>query len=90
MLREEFDLTGNVSLAVSVQADRFLGGEAEIGRDGASFGGVDLRPGGWSRQFNVASEIALGGGALNLSAQLRSPDGGGEETAFAASLDWRF
>ena len=91
MLREAFDMGRGISLSVSAQADRFLGGEAEIGRNGASFGSMDLRPGGWSRQFNVASEIALGGArTLNLSAQLRSPDGGGEETALAASLDWRF
>ena len=61
MVRREFDLAGGVSLAVAAQADRFLGGEAKIGSDGVSFGSVRLRPGGWHRQLNVASDIVLDG-----------------------------
>ena len=91
MVRREFELTGGLSLAVSARADRFLGGEAKIGTDGVSFGSVRLRPGGWHRQFNVASDIVLDGSrTLNLSAELRAPDGGEEEVTLGARFEWRF
>ena len=91
MVQREFGLADGVSVAVSARADRFLGGEAEIGADGVSFGSVHLRPGGWHRQLNVASDIVLDGArTLNLSAELRSPDGGEEEVTLGTRFEWRF
>ena len=91
MVRERFGLTERVSLSVSAQAERFLGGRAKLGANGVSFGEVKLQEDGWHHQLNVGSQIAVDDArTLNLSAELRSPDGGEGELALGAQFDWRF
>ena len=68
-------MTKRSLLEFSVQTERFLGGHAEIGLGGVSFGEVRLEGSDWSHRFNLSSKTDMGKSEpMEISANLYFPD----------------
>ena len=87
-VREEFILTDDTVLDISARTERFLGGHAGIGSDEVSFGSVRLNGSGWNHRVTLSSETEIDGNrTVNVSADMRLPDGG--ESNIAVGVRYR-
>ena len=81
-VREAFILTDDTTLDISARTERFLGGHAGIGSEEVSFGSVRLNASGWNHRINLSSETEIDENrTVNLSADMRLPDGGESDIA---------
>ena len=90
-LWEKFRLTEHSALEVQVQTDRFLGGSAAIGADGAHFGQIRLREGGWNHRLGLSSTTAIGDDeTVRLTAGAYLPDHGKSEVSVGVRYQLAF
>lgn len=91
VLRNNFSVSERTEIAVSAQAEKFLGGSAELGSGSVSYGSTDLRASGWSQQVSIGPEVTLDDSkTLSLSATAWKPDGGDEQYSAGAQFRWSF